>query len=347
MTVGEALYQNDFLIYCLLFLLPTNAVISGFELTKRHHEKKEDSTRKTDFFLDAFGLLFSLSGPLIVFVVLFFSSSETLKTISFVIFLLCDLFFFKDGIRKSIISVETDDKDFSIDDKENILFVSQALLSLTSQSFFRKIPLSGEGEVILVRAFSTFNLLCYVLFLFVFVVRAIAKYFFSKSVGEKVKTFGENLLNSKIEQKVFSLYLYEKNSNLHWILRVIIVAACFVGTIVASILFIVQILLANIIFIFSTILMTIEKMHQFSDTKLIWLAVRIAIMLSLIFTEQFVLRSPVISQEAGNIYEYISGAILIPLVLEEVLRFSSVFSKRDYIEKKETTKKTVETVQNQ
>ena len=70
-----------------------------------------------------------------------------------------------------------------------------------------------------------------------------------------------------------------------------------------------------------------DKVYKISDSQYIWAAIRLSIILSLILTESTLMQSNQIQNKSKEVFDYVSGAVLIPLIISEILSIKEKFKE--------------------
>ena len=288
------------------------------------------------------GVLISLQA---ISILVIYLASIISKNVLLVIFcglptLLRGVVNFFSGLNSSYEYVSKKENHLTVKGKASIIIVALYLFSVPfiTEGYIGETGISKDFVVLLL-VFVFSAALCFpTISVIGLLIGEIADYFCNVSIWEKIYQFG---LNCKYLRELNALPIWKKArlrlSNLPVLARVplyfLTYILCLAINIVLAILFMAQCIIQLTIVVGSYLIRFVEfiikKINLISDSAFIWVSIRISFIFSLILTEVKIVNSKMVSSRSQTIFEYISEALLIPLILTEALNVRTHFQERN------------------
>lgn len=229
-------------------------------------------------------------------------------------------------------------EDLSVQGRASIVACS-GLVYLIPQvlpSNLQDIVIDGDINIIVVMILSYWVLFFSLFCLVGFFIGEIARKIENKERWKVLRNLSRKIYthNLSIQEIIRSMLESIRNKRVpaRALLYVAIFALCFIVFSIYSIVFMFRWVLSLIIMILSYCIRMLEyclnKVRGFSDSRFISLSVRMAVIGAIITTEIKLLNNNMVSASSLTAFEYLSQAVLIPIIISEALSIRNGMNHR-------------------
>lgn len=275
---------------------------------------------------------------IIVYLITYIVKIRWLWTLVILSIILKSIFGFFESANKVYISVEKDEKHLSLQAKASLFVVAIYCFSFSAilPQSIRQITIDKDIYIILVKVMASFITLFAMICVTGLLIGELAYIIHGKKKWERIHKYG---IQNKTFQEITIVPIWNKvkeiSSKFIIYIRIPFIMLsygfCLLINIAFTVIYLGQEVLQLGVLISAYICRFFEfladKVYKISDSQYIWATIRLSIILSLILTESTLMQSNQIQNKSKEVFDYVSGAVLIPLIISEILSIKEKFKE--------------------